>query len=199
MICASVNRVPSPAAAGFVLLDLVANSRTFETTACSILSADPEPVFLSLPALDRDASLFGTVAATAGFLAAAITFFTEFVTALPVDFVPAAAFAAGLTLFTGLDFFAAGALPLAATAGDFTALLATGFFAALGADLTAGLAAALSGLAVTLTAFFANGCTADFLALLLAGFARATAAALGAGFFVFLTDFVAVAFIVPCP
>lgn len=195
MICASVNRVPSPAAAGFVLLDLVANSRTFETTACSILSADLEPVFLSLPALDRDASLFGTVAATAGFLAAAITFFTEFFTALPVDFVAAAAFAAGLTLFTGLDFFAAGALPLAATAGDFTALLVTGFFAALGADLTT----ALSGFAVVLTGFFANGCTADLLALLAAGLARAAAVALGAGFFVFLTDFVAVAFIVPCP
>ncbi|WP_353152366.1 hypothetical protein [Herminiimonas fonticola] len=154
---------------------------------------------LPLPAPDRDALLFGVAAAAVVTLRvlAAASFLIGFATVLPTSFALTAGFTtgfvAGFTIFFAMD-FAATVFVLLATLLDFTAVLVGVFFATLDAALSAGLVV----LATALTTFPAEVFADDFATALPAGFARVTAVALEAVFFVLL-DFVAVAFIVPCP
>ncbi|MFJ7567289.1 hypothetical protein ACIQW9_10060 [Herminiimonas sp. NPDC097707] len=128
---------------------------------------------------------------------AAVSFLIGFATVLLTGFALTAAlaagFVAGFTIFFATD-FAATVLVLVATLPDSTAVFAGVFFATLDAALSAGLIVLVN----ALTTFPARVFVDDFATALPAGFARAVTVALEAVFFVLL-DFVAVAFIVPCP
>jgi len=170
---------------------LVATSLAFETTDGSILSAIGAAGLPAFFAPDRDTFFVTAVCVVLDVVAVVLV--AEFIAVLTDFFAGAFSTSETLLVFAALARVATGVFLLA---GDFTALLATVFFAGVTTALVAGLIALLKALTTLPVSDFAVVLTAD---LAVASLALLVAIGLGAAFFALFAAFVTVAFIVPCP